>query len=672
MPTSAPGHAARPEDAQCYNCGTSGHWAIACPEPTRETPAGLAAWRSTNTMGKGNNRDQHGGSKKAKGPIITKYAPPPPSAPTVNRYGPPGYGQPPAPYSGPAPPYPPQYPPHSAPPPGYPPGYSPPGYPPQSYPPPSYGNPPLPPPPGPPPGPYGLPPPPLPSLPPHHAPHPAGLPPSYPPTYGPPPTNQPPQPYSSRPSYGSPYPQPISYSPHPPPSYPPTYPPSSASPVYGLPPPPRPGPPPGPSSRLSSGSPPLSRHGPPKLSTLPAANKSHPSLPPRPPQSNRNVHEPSRDHRDHRNKKKHDRHNRNRDNRHKKGTSHPRPSDHKAPDHKAEGSRLRPESKGQDTSRPQPSYLPEGQSSSTNSPKKTLETPATSSNRRHDGATEPAPESRQQRVPEPRPELPNKLEPSDTSKTAEAESEEMPLLNAPDSPRLPELIEGASHHSEEHLLPKTWDAEGDESKSDALIENVEEFFKLLHDNSDPPLEQDDGPRRDSLPKSYIEGSLFERDAFSDSGDVNEHPPKHGHAGDHTPEKRPAKRQRSISPPYQSPGRRENDLPERPRDSFVPRPRKLHRLEDSDKRSTDLPHTLHRRSPDRRRSYEREPSRSRSLSSRRSSVSVASSGLDSLEAELLGRPDKARTPEDTNKRRQSGGNKPKKRQPRLDSAYSRRW
>ncbi|KAM3503866.1 hypothetical protein MY11210_008565 [Beauveria gryllotalpidicola] len=29
----------RAEEPQCYNCGGMGHWAVACPEPTRETPA---------------------------------------------------------------------------------------------------------------------------------------------------------------------------------------------------------------------------------------------------------------------------------------------------------------------------------------------------------------------------------------------------------------------------------------------------------------------------------------------------------------------------------------------------------------------------------------------------------------------------------------------------------
>jgi hypothetical protein len=51
------------------------------------------------------------------------------------------------------------------------------------------------------------------------------------------------------------------------------------------------------------------------------------------------------------------------------------------------------------------------------------------------------------------------------------------------------------------------------------------------------------------------------------------------------------------------------------------------------------------------------------------VSAASSGLDSLEAELLGRDSKAKTPEESPRRKQSmSGLKPKRRQTKLDSAY----
>lgn len=39
MTESVPGRGGPTQEAQCYNCGSLGHWAVACPEPTRETPA---------------------------------------------------------------------------------------------------------------------------------------------------------------------------------------------------------------------------------------------------------------------------------------------------------------------------------------------------------------------------------------------------------------------------------------------------------------------------------------------------------------------------------------------------------------------------------------------------------------------------------------------------------
>ncbi|KAH8173451.1 zinc knuckle domain-containing protein [Sarocladium implicatum] len=136
------------EQPQCYNCGAPGHWAVACPEPTRQTPAGLAAWRSSSHAhfnGTGGNRDRRGAPKKHKGPIITKYGPPPgqqhpqppPPPPGGNSYAPPGYhGH--APYHSSGPPLPSHQPPPSGyhhyppPPPGYPP-QPPPDYAPQQY-----------------------------------------------------------------------------------------------------------------------------------------------------------------------------------------------------------------------------------------------------------------------------------------------------------------------------------------------------------------------------------------------------------------------------------------------------------------------------------------------------------------------------------------------------------
>ncbi|PFH60730.1 hypothetical protein XA68_10486 [Ophiocordyceps unilateralis] len=79
MTESAHGrHCGQAQEPRCYNCGSHGHWAVACPEPTRETPAGLAAWRSASAanQGHGKNHGYSSGSKRSKGPIITKYSPP--------------------------------------------------------------------------------------------------------------------------------------------------------------------------------------------------------------------------------------------------------------------------------------------------------------------------------------------------------------------------------------------------------------------------------------------------------------------------------------------------------------------------------------------------------------------------------------------------------------------
>ncbi|PHH59272.1 hypothetical protein CDD81_3508 [Ophiocordyceps australis] len=79
MAEAPAGRSGRSQEAQCYNCGSLGHWAVACPEPTRETPAGLAAWRKSSNASQGSSKSHHAGSRRSKAPVITKYAPPVPA-----------------------------------------------------------------------------------------------------------------------------------------------------------------------------------------------------------------------------------------------------------------------------------------------------------------------------------------------------------------------------------------------------------------------------------------------------------------------------------------------------------------------------------------------------------------------------------------------------------------
>ncbi|KAL2121237.1 hypothetical protein VTJ04DRAFT_5264 [Mycothermus thermophilus] len=232
---SAPGKTSSSgeDGATCYNCGATGHWFQACPEPARPIPAGLEKWKQS--------RERGAAPQDKKGPVVITHWPPPPPGPGVP------YGQPPPPgYAPGVPPPPPGYPG------AYPGGYRPPA------PPAPYGQYPVPPPP-PPPGSYGQ----------HQAP---------PPPYG-------------QPQYPGPYPSPQAY--YPPGTTPPTPPaPNAYSPPalppsqYGPPPPPgvspypssyqgpTPPPPPGVYPFASSSTPP---YGPP---TTPG-----PAFPPPPPGS---------------------------------------------------------------------------------------------------------------------------------------------------------------------------------------------------------------------------------------------------------------------------------------------------------------------------------------------------------------------------------------------------
>ncbi|KAK0636642.1 hypothetical protein B0T17DRAFT_86307 [Bombardia bombarda] len=196
MATAAPGQSTAEQEPSCYNCGARGHWVPACPEPTRDVPAGLKLWHSQHQEHSQPSERNNSSSHDKKGPVVTRYPPPPGQATSITRYAlpqPPPYPPavpPPVPQAYPQPSFPPppsfagNYPPpplppygqfpQSAPPPPpprygqqppyaqppYPPSYPPSGYypnapiptppsfPPGTYPPPQYGPPPPPPPPG--------------------------------------------------------------------------------------------------------------------------------------------------------------------------------------------------------------------------------------------------------------------------------------------------------------------------------------------------------------------------------------------------------------------------------------------------------------------------------------------------------------------------------------------
>ncbi|KAF6834562.1 zinc knuckle [Colletotrichum plurivorum] len=262
MAHHAPGMEPATKEPSCINCGGIGHWAVACPEPVRAKPA------NTSSTGPDHGRSSDNGGRRS-GPVVTKYPAPPGGNPIVTRYAPPPSQAHAPPYPGPPQPYS-SYPP----PPG---GYGPPP-PPGSYPGYSQYSPPPPPPfsgptgpPGPPglpahpppstsyqfpaPGQYGAqpppglpaPPPPPPYQPPHY---PSGS--AYPPPYYPPGGPPPPPPPGQYPQ-GAGYPPPAFSPPPPQPPFPSHSPPLPSHPQpYGYPDqrygpsPPLPGPPRGP------------------------------------------------------------------------------------------------------------------------------------------------------------------------------------------------------------------------------------------------------------------------------------------------------------------------------------------------------------------------------------------------------------------------------------------
>ncbi|KAI1095041.1 hypothetical protein F5B19DRAFT_489934 [Rostrohypoxylon terebratum] len=80
MAQSAPGLGPDRNDRPCYNCGVRGHMFNACPEEPRKVPAGLEASWARHQSSNSPHNDNFAPNKRGKGPVITRYPPPPPAA----------------------------------------------------------------------------------------------------------------------------------------------------------------------------------------------------------------------------------------------------------------------------------------------------------------------------------------------------------------------------------------------------------------------------------------------------------------------------------------------------------------------------------------------------------------------------------------------------------------
>ncbi|UKZ79951.1 hypothetical protein TrVFT333_007714 [Trichoderma virens FT-333] len=596
MSESAHPHAGPSDDSPCYNCGGRGHWVVACPEPTRKTPAGLAnAWRNAPNAGQGNHRQHHGGSSKRvnKGPIITKYAPPPPPPPPPPSH-PSSLSHGTASYPPPGPPYPQQnaqfqapyahYPPAAH----YPAGYGP-AYPPQQYHQPSYGT--------------------APAAQAGYAAHPPG-----------PPASQPPAPY------------PAAYPSYPPagPSSAPGYPPqtpfaqSYPQPPYGLPPVPYPvhsgphyPPPPKPPhvSRPHSG----------------LNQPVHHSLPPKPPRS---VHTQQEPHRDHRNRRKHDRQNKHRDNRRRDQGSRHRSSQQKMQNknnRSNRGNRSNPRSSQKALASTNADNTKGAPLSSVEDLEKNakLGSEAPKEGFREDSTATEIPASDKARAyghedDQSRQSISGELD--DDSETADSESGESTDGDEPEPART--LIsddEAVSAQGDGHPSQNPQDHGKDETSTSGSLAPDMSHPNGKHKRRDDESEDERQPKKSKATSSLAHGGL--KDAEEDNQTEAQHDTESAIQGDDVPTVE-EEEDGPILPPLDPESRgRSKEGHQRPK-------------------------------------------------SRNSSVSSRSSDLNSLEAELLGRPAKQRSPDDIGlHQRQDRVAMPKmqrRRQPNADSAYSRRW
>ncbi|KAL6886204.1 hypothetical protein HDV57DRAFT_380273 [Trichoderma longibrachiatum] len=625
MAESSNGQARPAEDSVCYNCGNRGHWIVACPEPIRQTPAGLAnAWRNAPAAGhagQGNNRHHANQKRPNRGPIITKYAPPPPPPPPPPPQPSLGHGTasyPPLagpPYQQPGPQFQNPYA-HYQPAPHYPTGYGPPQYPAAQYSQAPYGS--------------------APAAPVGYTAHPQGpkapgAPPaaasaSYPPPY---PSYPPPGPsstpaYPPPAAYAPPYPQ-QPYAPAPVPY------PVHAGPAHYPPPPSKP-----PHAAKTQHPQAASRQGhhpqaAPRRSHRPQAGPSQPhhpqaapslpilhSLPPKPPQS---IHAQQDTHHDNRNKRKHDRHAKHRDRRRDQGSRH-RSSNQKTQNKANRSNRSnRSNASGSAAAASQKRSAPvnaEGIKGGTLLSTGDLEHDARRDSKTSESSfqqafaeSNDAQESRQQDAQS------NDGDPDDESHTADESSHS---LSSDEPEKQSQGGETPSLRDDEHHVHQPQDHGEDAASTPGSITPAASQLNGKHKRRDD--ESEDG-RQLKRTKST---ASFENGLGAANGIETQSATKLEARGD------------------EEPAVQEDDVALPPLDR-----------------------------PSRSRSKERH----QRPKSRNSSVSSRSSDLNSLEAELLGRPARQRSPPAGNgvHQRQDRFALPKaqrRRQRNVDSAYSRRW
>lgn len=226
--------------------------------------------------------------------------------------------------------------------------------------------------------------------------------------------------------------------------------------------------------------------------------------------------------------------------------------------------------------------------------------------------------------------------------------------------------------TDEILLPKKLDApciEPGLGKDDALDESIKPVDKiddLPSARSDTATEQDD-----KLPSGEVltvAKASIQPSETPESGGINERRRKYDDRSDDFVEAPQPKRRRSNS---DSPSKNQSPRERGFDDGWA----SLDAADQDANSSTALKGASHSneelRFKYRRASYSRSRSISGSPRSRRSSISHASSGLDSLEAELLGRDVKMKPSDEGEERSERDEGKPRmrrRRQPRLDSAY----